>query len=99
MREYIWETAEELDIKIAKRLREIRRRKRISQESLSRICGVSLGSVKRFEGTGLISFLSLTRIAMALGCAGELRELFSEVPYENIQEVIRDRRNAGQRES
>ena len=90
MNEYIWETAEELDKKIADRVRLIRKRRSISQEKLAQISGVSFGSVHRFETTGQISLLSLTRIAMALDMADDLRQLFTEVPYRNIQEVINE---------
>lgn len=90
MNEYIWETAEELDKKIANRVRLIRKRRSISQEKLAQISGVSFGSVKRFETTGQISLFSLTRIAMALDMADDLRQLFTEVPYRNIQEVINE---------
>lgn len=52
--------------------------------------GVSYGSIKRFETTGQISLLSLTKLAMALELADELRDLFTQVPYRNIQEVINE---------
>lgn len=71
-------------------MRLIRKRRSISQEKLAQISGVSFGSVKRFETTGQISLLSLTRIAMALDMADDLRQLFTEVPYRNIQEVINE---------
>ena len=90
MNEYIWETAEELDKKIADRVRLIRKRRSISPANLAPSSGVSFGSVKRFETTGQISLLSLTRIAMALDMADDLRQLFTEVPYRNIQEVINE---------
>jgi transcriptional regulator with XRE-family HTH domain len=90
MEALVWETAEELDMKLAQRVRNIRRRRKISQEELSRMSGVSYGSVKRFEATGKISLLSLTK--MALDMADELRELFTQVPYRNIQEVIDERK-------
>lgn len=89
MAEYIWETAEEMDQSLADRIRGIRKRRGISQEKLSAMSGVSFGSVKRFEGSGMISLLSLTKIAIALGCAEEIRNLFTEVPYQSIEEVIR----------
>lgn len=92
MEALVWETAEELDMKLAQRVRNIRRRRKISQEELSRMSGVSYGSVKRFEATGKISLLSLTNLAMALDMADELRELFTQVPYRNIQEVIDERK-------
>ena len=90
MNEYIWETAEELDKKIADRVRLIRKRRSSSQEKLAQISGVSFGSVKRFETTGQISLISLTKIAMALDMADDLRQIFTEVPYRNIQEVINE---------
>ena len=90
MQNYIWETPEEMNLKIADRLKNIRKRRRISQKKLSEISGVSYGSIKRFETTGQISLLSLTRIATALDVVNELREIFSQVPYKNIQEVINE---------
>ena len=86
----VWETAEELNQKLPERVRNIRRRRSISQQKLADMSGVSYGSIKRFEQTGQISLLSLTRIAMALDIAGELRNLFTEVPYRDIQEVINE---------
>ena len=50
--EFIWETPEELDLKLAKRVRNIRKRRSISQQKLSEMSGVSYGSIKRFESTG-----------------------------------------------
>ena len=79
MEALVWETAEELDMKLAQRVRNIRRRRKISQEELSRM-------------SGKISLLSLTKLAMALDMADELRELFTQVPYRNIQEVIDERK-------
>ena len=88
MNEYVWETCEELDKKIADRVRLIRKRRAISQEKLSKISNVSLGSIKRFETTGQISLLSLTKIAVALNIADDLRNIFTEIPYNSIEEVI-----------
>ena len=92
MRQLVWETAEELDQKLAQRVRNIRKRRSISQEKLASMSGVSYGSVKRFEMPGKISLLSLTKIAMALDIAGELRDIFTNVPYKDIQEVINETR-------
>ena len=81
MEALVWETPEELDQKLADRVRNIRRRRSISQQKLAKMSGVSYGSIKRFETTGQISLISLTRIAIALGIADELRNIFSKVPY------------------
>ncbi len=88
---FIWETPEEINLALAKRLRGIRRRRGISQQQLSELSNVSFGSIKRFETTGQISLLSLTRIAVALGCEDEIRRLFTAVQYESIEEVLRER--------
>lgn len=90
MEDFIWETAEELDQKLAQRVRNIRKRRSISQEKLASMSGVSYGSIKRFETSGQISLISLTKIAMALDIADDIRNLFTTVPYRDIQEVINE---------
>lgn len=80
----------EIDRLIAERLRNIRRRRRISQQALSRKSGVSLGSLKRFEQTGEISLKSLTKLAIALEVDDKLEQLFSEVPFLSIEEIIHE---------
>ena len=75
MQQLVWETAEELDQKLAQRVRNIR----------------------KFETTGMISLLSLTKIAMALDMADELRDIFTSVPYRDIQEVINETRSQSKR--
>lgn len=81
-------TPREIDKMIADRIRTIRKRRKISQKRLSEKSGVSLGSVKRFEQSGEISLLSLTKIALALEIQQELEELFEEVPFLSIEEII-----------
>ena len=90
--EYLWETPEEINLDLAHRLRQIRRRRQISQQRLSDMSGVSYGSIKRFEQSGNISLLSLTRIAAALDLSGEIKSLFTDVGYRSIEEVIRENR-------
>lgn len=90
MESFVWETSEELDKKIADRLKFIRKRRSISQQRLAQMSNVSYGSIKRFEETGQISLISLTKLAIALDVADDLRGLFIEVPYLNIQEVINE---------
>ena len=92
MQTYEWETAGEIILSLARRLRNVRKRRGYSQETLSEISGVSYGSLKRFETSGQISLLSLTKIAIALGCADEIRNLFTDVLYRNIEEVIHERK-------
>ena len=82
MQQLVWETAEELDQKLAQRVRNIRKRRSISQEKLASMSGVSYGSIKRFETTGMISLL---------------RDIFTSMPYRDIQEVINETRSQSKR--
>lgn len=84
---FLTKTPREIDQLIASRIRGIRKRRKISQKRLSEKSGVSLGSVKRFEQSGEISLISLTKIAIALEIEGELEDLFEEVPFLSIEEV------------
>lgn len=81
-------TPVEINKIIAERIRTIRKRKKISQEKLSQKSGVSLGSVKRFERSGEISLISLTKIAYALEVSDELENLFANIPIRSIEEII-----------
>lgn len=81
-------TPNEIDKMIAERIRVIRKRRKISQKKLSEKSGVSLGSVKRFEQSGEISLSALTKIAIALEIESELLDLFKEVPFQSIEEII-----------
>lgn len=81
-------TPGEIEMIIAGRIREIRRRRKISQKRLSEKSGVSLGSLKRFEQRGEISLRSLIKISIALGIEDELTGLFEEVPFLSIEEII-----------
>lgn len=85
---FLTKTPGEIQEIIAGRLRAIRRKRKISQKKLSELSGVSLGSVKRFEQSGEISFLSLIKIAYALGLDGELEHLFEETPPLSIEEIL-----------
>ena len=63
MEQFIWETPEELDQKLAQRVRKIRKRRSITQEKLA-----------------------------SMDLADELRNIFTQVPYKDIQEVINETR-------
>ncbi len=81
-------TSTEINIDIAKRMVLLRKRKKLTQKELSAKADVSLGSLKRFEQSGEISLQSFTKLAIALEVEGELENLFSEVPFDSIEEVL-----------
>ena len=78
----------EINNDIAQKIVRLRKRKKITQKQLAVRSGVSLGSLKRFEQSGEISLQSLTKIAIALDVENELEDLFNNVPFASIEEVI-----------
>ena len=88
---YVWETPGEIDQGLASRVANIRKRRGLTQQQLSERSNVSFGSIKRFESSGQISLLSLTKIAVALNCEDEIRSLFTDVAYLSMEEVLRER--------
>ena len=88
---FVWEMPVEINLALAQRLSRIRKRRRLSQKQLSEKSNVSYGSLKRFETTGQISLLSLTRLCVALDCVDEIRNLFTQVEYASIEEVLHER--------
>lgn len=80
----------EINNDIAQKIVRLRKRKKITQKQLAAKSGVSLGSLKRFEQSGEISLQSLTKIAIALDVENELEDLFNNVPFASIEEVINE---------
>ena len=80
----------EINNEIARKIVRLRKRKKITQKQLAARSGVSLGSLKRFEQSGEISLQSLTKIAIALDVEEELENLFDNVPFASIEEVINE---------
>lgn len=80
----------EINNNIAQKVVRLRKRKKITQKQLAARSGVSLGSLKRFEQSGEISLQSLTKIAIALDLENELEDLFNNVPFASIEEVINE---------
>ncbi len=71
-----------------------RKKRKLTQAELSARAGVSLASLKRFEQTGEISFVSLLKLAAVLDELDDFEKLFSNETYESIQEVIDERNRA-----
>lgn len=82
-------TCNEINTDLANRMVQLRKRKKITQEELARRSGVALASLRRFERTGEVSLKSFTKLAIALEVDHELDELFTQVPFASIEEVIR----------
>lgn len=84
----------EKQLEIVKRFVAIRKSKKISQQRLSVLSGVSYGSIRRFEKTGDISFASLVKLSLALQLYDDLDSLFKiRHDYKTIEDVINDQKD------
>lgn len=83
-----FKTPNEIQLEIAKNVREKRKKLKLTQEEFAKKSGVSFGSIKRFENTGEISLFSLVKIALVLNCEDEFLNLFKQKQYDSIEEII-----------
>ena len=71
-------TPQEVMQNIKTKFRQRRKELKYTQKELSERSGVSLGSLKRFESSGQISFESLLKLALVLECLEVFAELCKE---------------------
>ena len=75
-------TTEENILKgIVDRVKLRRKELKLTQKDLAKRSGVSYGSIRRFENSGEISLTSLLKIANAINCLEDFKELFK---YQQI---------------
>jgi len=73
---------------LAARAKAARLDQDLSQQSLAEKAGVSLGSLKRFERTGLGSISLLVQVAFALRHEREFETLFQPPKFKTIEDVL-----------
>ena len=73
---------------IADRLRKRRLEMNLTQKTLAKRAGVSLGSLKRFESTSEISLKHLLLIAVVLDATEEFGNLFLRRQFESINQAL-----------
>ena len=81
-------TPNEIAKSLAEKIKEHRKKLKISQDVLAQKSGVSLGSIKRFETKYEISLQSFIKIAIALDLDNYIENLFTSKTYTSIDEVI-----------
>ena len=87
-------TYDEKQLEIAKRFVAIRKNRKVSQQRVSILSGVSYASIRRFEKTGDISLSSLVKLALSLQLYDDLDNLFkNHHEYKTIEEIIRDQKD------
>lgn len=81
-------TPNEIAKNLVEKVKQQRKKLKISQQKLAQKSCVSLGSVKRFETKYEISLQSFIKITIALDLDSDLENLFTQKTYASIDEVI-----------
>ena len=90
--EYIFDTPSDVAIRLANKIKSIRKRRKITQKQLAGRSNVSYATLRKFEATGQISLESFIKLVMELGLKDELDNWFSSPVYNSIDEVINERK-------
>ena len=81
-------TPNDIAHELVEKIKQHRKKLKISQAQLASKSGVSLGSIKRFESKHEISLNSFIKILIALNLERDLENLFIQKNYNSIDEVI-----------
>ncbi len=81
-------TPNDIAHELVEKIKQHRKKLKISQAQLASKSGVSLGSIKRFESKHEISLNSFIKILIALNLERDLENLFMQKNYNSIDEVI-----------
>ena len=81
-------TPNDIAKELVEKIKQHRKKLKISQAQLASKSGVSLGSIKRFESKYEISLNSFIKILIALNWERDLENLFTQRSYNSIDEVI-----------
>lgn len=92
---FVLDDADDMARLVAGNFRKRRVEKNITRQRVSELSGVPLSTVARFEQKGLIAFESLIRLAMALGYAPDVRNMFGTSRFETMDELDMIRRKSG----
>ena len=84
---YSLETPEKMRAKLASRIRELRLSQGLRQKTLAERSGVSLASLRRFEGSGRISLENLLKLAFTLHRLEDFNALFQKPKANSIAEL------------
>ncbi len=85
----------EIQKEIARKEKERRREKGITQEEMARRADLSLSSLRRFEQTGEISFAALIRIGSVLDDEKAFLGLFAPQEFRTMKELLDAKRRKG----
>ena len=81
---YSLQTPEEVATALAARVKALRLLKGWKQVTLAERSGVSLGSLRRFEGRGLVSLQTLLKLVFALNRLDEFSSILEAPPAPSL---------------
>lgn len=79
----------EILTELSARLKSRRLARNLTQNGLARRSGVSLGTLKKFERTGLISLASFVRLSLAVRDEVALEGLLLEEEFRTLDDVLK----------
>jgi transcriptional regulator with XRE-family HTH domain len=77
----------EIAAELASRVRSRRLERGFTQAQLAERAGISPATLKRFEHTGRIAFVSLVRLAVVLEALPGMERIFAAPEYRTIEDV------------
>ena len=86
----LFETPKEIAYNTAKRFRALRKKRGFTVKRLSEDSGIPYSTLRRFDSTGEISFVSLVKLSSILDAEDDIRNLFAKEPPSSIEEIIRE---------
>lgn len=93
-----FKTPQDVQLELASRFKARRLAMNLAQQGLATRSGVSLGSLKRFERTGLIALDSLLKIAHVLNCLDDFDKLCADdggaFAMQSLDEILARRPKA-----
>jgi len=91
------DTPQDVLLELCERFKSRRLALHFTQEGLAKRAGMSWSSLKRFEHTGQISFESLLKIALVLGCLNEFNAIGKTVGYgegQSLDDILSQKKKA-----
>ena len=85
--DFVLATPEETARQLAEKAQALRLARNWKQATLAERSGVSLGSLQRFERTGLVSLQNLLKLAFALGRLDDFEQALEPPPAGSIAEL------------
>ena len=86
------ETPHDMAVGVAARFRRVRKAKGMTIKKLSEKSGVPYSTIRRFEKTGEISFMSFVKMTSAMNEDAEITGLFRDWLPSTVEEALRESR-------